>query len=305
MEEINNSEQKVIVIDVGHGRVPASQNARQWDPGTHGVIDGKTVYEYQLNLLVAESYRTELEKRGYKVILTTDEGARPNPVPTDENFASRFDVACSNDADAYISVHANWFPSKSISGAYIYVAPQPSEDSEQLAQNALQSLKDHGIKVEPQVRNLLDETNCNGNTRAINCGPLKGLELSNEGIPCYLVETGCMSNAQDLRNLYKDAAYRQKFVSALADGLDEYFIQQEKIRQQELIALEEVKKEAVATVDTNNFVTTASEPELVPLTPEILGKILADTIANGTFHEKTVANLAELQKLKKSPAVGQ
>lgn len=80
-----NGAGKTVVIDPGHSSVvasgteplgPGSSVTKAKDSGgTKGVSTG--IYEYQLTMTMAEKLKTELESRGYNVILTRSDNNTP------------------------------------------------------------------------------------------------------------------------------------------------------------------------------------------------------------------------------------
>jgi N-acetylmuramoyl-L-alanine amidase len=92
---------KTIVIDPGHGGK---------DPGA---ISPAGLKEKDINLKVAKLLQDDLEKRGFKVILTR---ARDVYLTLQE----RVDVAKKYNADLFVSVHANSNKAKYISGIEVY-----------------------------------------------------------------------------------------------------------------------------------------------------------------------------------------
>src|SRR5690606_35510187 len=76
-----------IIVDAGHGGK---------DPGA--VVKG--VREADINLAVAKLLRTELEKRGYKVLLTRETDVY-------KTLQERPKLASDNKGDLFISLHCN------------------------------------------------------------------------------------------------------------------------------------------------------------------------------------------------------
>ena len=117
--------QKVIVIDAGH-QTHAMSATEPIGPGSStrkakvtGGTSGVATHlpEYKLNLQVAKKLRTELENRGYKVVMVrTKNNVKISNV-------ERAKIANENKADAFIRIHANSSESGSVKGA-LTIAPQ-------------------------------------------------------------------------------------------------------------------------------------------------------------------------------------
>lgn len=97
----------VIVIDPGHGGC--------W-PGTDY---NDIYYEKDINLAVAKKLRTYLENKGATVIMTRETDTH---FSTDlgEDLDARVQIAKNNNADIFISVHANGGPSSAYGSTVIY-----------------------------------------------------------------------------------------------------------------------------------------------------------------------------------------
>lgn len=105
---------KTIVIDSGHGGK---------DPGA---VSSSGFYEKTINLKVAKFLKTDLEKRGFKVILTREHDVY---LTLEERIA----VAKKYDADLFISMHANSNRSRQVSGLEVYYLSPSRLDSQSRA----------------------------------------------------------------------------------------------------------------------------------------------------------------------------
>jgi N-acetylmuramoyl-L-alanine amidase len=109
---VNNIEKKwVIVIDAGHG---------DNDPGAIGS------FSYEKNITLAIALKTgeyiEQNLKNVKVIFTRK----------DDSFVElkdRANIANKNKADLFISIHANWAPSKKILGAETFIMGHTKDEA--------------------------------------------------------------------------------------------------------------------------------------------------------------------------------
>ena len=206
--------QKLVVLDPGHssqvapGKValgPGSSERKDADTlGTRGVAT--KVYEYQLNLTVAKALKTELERRGYKVVMTrtTNSG--------EYDCITRAKVANDNKADIFVRIHANGCSNPDRVGAMTicitknnkYI-PQMYEKSKLLSEKILGS--------------YVQETGCH-REYVWKTDTMTGNNWSK--VPTTLIELGYMTNAEEDR-LMQTSAYRKKMVTGIANGIDAYF----------------------------------------------------------------------------------
>ena len=178
------SDGKIIVVDAGHGG---------YDGGA--VYEG--ICEKDINLSVAKLLRSELEERGYRVIMTRE---------TDKyiKLRNRAYIANRADADLFISLHANAASNAPyFAGVYTYRCPGSSK----------------GLKL----ANAIQSQVC-GETAAVDRGVLSEYftVLYASSMPAVLVEMGFMSNHNELQNLI-DPLYQDKIAKGIARGVDNYF----------------------------------------------------------------------------------
>ena len=106
----DHGDKPVVVVDPGHGGI---------DTGAHG---GGGVLEKDVTLAFGKTLDKLLEATGrYRVILTRD----------DDSYISlgdRVDIARRNNADLFVSIHANSFPGGSVRGAIVYTASDKASD---------------------------------------------------------------------------------------------------------------------------------------------------------------------------------
>lgn len=207
---------KKIAIDPGHQGYNVNMSAQEpLGPGS-GQMKAKAtsgtqgrftnVPEYELNLNISKQLRTELEKRGYEVLLTREDN------DTAISNKERALLAAEYGADIYVRIHANGSDNAGVSGAMTMV---PS------AQN-------------PFVANLHDKSYALGeaviNAYCQSCGiknngvqafdNMTGINWSS--VPVIILEMGFMTNQSDDENMQKPD-FQVLMVQGIANGIDQYF----------------------------------------------------------------------------------
>lgn len=179
---------KIIVIDPGHGG---------HDPGA---IGPSGIQEKDVVLPVAQNLYQLLQNAGAKPILTRDKDEFIDLVP-------RADIANNNQADLFLSIHANSVDIPSAGGieTYSYIK-STSPEGARLAKSVQSSL----------VNNL---GLLNRGTRTANFSVLR-----NTTMPAALAELGFISNPKE-EALLADPSYQQKEAQALFQGLLSYYQQ--------------------------------------------------------------------------------
>ena len=208
-----NPNNKIIVIDPGHqGKGNSEKEAigpgsstkkAKVTTGTTGVSSRKA--ESQINLEIGLKLRTELQSRGYTVIMTR----------TTQNVnlsnQQRAEIGNKNNAAAVIHLHCDGGES-SVRGAHT-ISPAKNNPycseifkaSSKLAQSVIQSysaatgIKSRGVSY----RN-----------------DLTGINWSQ--VPSIYIEMGFISNVSEDK-LLADSSFQNKCAKGIADGIDKYF----------------------------------------------------------------------------------
>jgi len=213
-----------IVIDPGHGGK---------DPGALGRYSLK---EKNLVLDIAKLLKKELESNGIKVKLTRDSDVF---IP----LGKRAEIANKNEADFFISVHANAFRSRRARGFEVYYLSEATDDTAR----ALEAAENESLKYEgdsfykptesPDYWGLImDENRRQSKDLASTvCQSVsRKLAVKNRGVksarfyvlkyacmPSVLIEVGFLSNTNDASSL-KNGYYRKKLAESMAEGVLSY-----------------------------------------------------------------------------------
>ena len=198
--KISNTDQKIILIDPGHGGIDG------------GAVSPSGTVEKDINLNISLKLRDELQKRGYKVVMTRDEDKglygnrgtiREKKI---EDLNNRYKMKKETNCSMFISVHLNMFPQAKYYGAQVWYSS--NKNSEKLA-----SLIQSNFKVH------LDESNNRVEKPAKN--DYKVLKGEDE-IPAVIVECGFLSNYEEEKKL-KTEEYQVKIAQIISNSVDEYY----------------------------------------------------------------------------------
>lgn len=217
-EEKETENGKKVAIDPGHQGCNIDMSAMEpigpgsgemkmkSTGGTTGQFTG--VPESELNLNISKQLRTELEKRGYEVVLTREDQ------DTAISNKERALLAAESGADIYVRIHANGSEDSSANGAMTMV---PSKENPYVS-----TLADSSYLL----GQCIIDAYCNA-TGIRNNGVqlydnMSGINWSK--IPVTILEMGFMTNQSDDENMEKPE-FQVKMVQGIADGIEEYFQQ--------------------------------------------------------------------------------
>jgi N-acetylmuramoyl-L-alanine amidase len=217
-----------VVVDAGHGGV---------DPGCIGRTG---TYEKDVVLDTALRFARGLEaSKRYKVSMSR----RTDDFVTLEGRVAR---ARAINADLFVSVHADALPERSERGASVFTLSEKASDKEaaMVADRENKSDLVAGVKytADPQVNEILfDLARRQTNNLSLQLAQKLVVELGRHvrllnhthrseafavlkapDIPSALVETGCLSNAEEERQL-RNGNYRQMVAGALVASVNAYF----------------------------------------------------------------------------------
>ena len=217
----------VIVVDAGHGGR---------DPGA---VDGQGRKEKDIVLRFAHALREALSARGYRVVMTRSGD-------TFLKLRERSAVARRNHAALFISIHADKFRSRGVSGLGIYTLSERAsdEDAAELArmENAADLIGAPEERLEDDaVRDILveltqRETNANSHLLAqqlvrslkgvvrLRRNPVRSAAfrvLRLPEIPSLLIELGYITNPRDVRDMLSPA-WRKRVAGRMAQTIDRF-----------------------------------------------------------------------------------
>lgn len=181
-----------IVIDAGHG-------------GIDGGVSGKTtgVKESDLNLEISKKLKSLFEKAGVKVVMTrTGYGGLYGAFSKGfkmRDMKARVKIINSANADAFVSVHLNYYQDLSRRGATVFFGND--EKSKNLA-NSIQTFFNTS----------------SGQPRQLSA--LKGdyYLLNTANCPAVICECGFLSNAEDEKLLLQES-YQDEIANLIFQGV--------------------------------------------------------------------------------------
>ncbi len=170
----------LIVIDAGHGGK---------DPGAVSCLG---YHEKEVTLAVAKHLETMLRQKGFNAVMT-----RHSDVFV--SLGERAELANRQDADLFVSVHADSVDSSSPNGFSVYTARLSSPRSIQVAQSIIQDLSRTGASnrgLRKANYQVLIKTQC----------------------PSVLIELGYLSNPWEARQL-RESSTQYRLAQAIAAGI--------------------------------------------------------------------------------------
>lgn len=189
----------VVVIDAGHGGI---------DGGAVGVNTGNL--ESELNLLVANELKKDLESFGVKVVMTRKDNRGLYESEGSgfkrEDMVRRAKIIAEAKPSLVVSIHMNKFPLRYRRGAQVYFQ-KGSSDSQALA-NVLQSSLNADINL---VHSKREYSALGGDFYVCKTSPC----------PAVIVECGFLSNAED-DALLDTPSYRSALAHSIYSGIAEY-----------------------------------------------------------------------------------
>ena len=205
---------KLVVIDPGH-QIKGNYDKEPNGPGSTVMkakcssgTYGKTskLNEYELNLIVSLQLREELERRGYRVMMTRETHQ------VDISNIQRAQFANNAGADIMVRIHANGSDNTAKSGAMTINMTKTNPYNKHLYTKS-RALSDSIVK------HLCAKTGAKNNS-VWDTDTMTGINWST--VPVTIVEMGYMTNPTEDKNM-ATASYQKKIVQGICDGIDEYF----------------------------------------------------------------------------------
>lgn len=179
-------EKDIIVIDPGHGGT---------DPGKVGV---NGVLEKEINLQIAVKVKQELEKKGYRVIMTRE--ADDSLESKREDMKKRVELINDLMPVLTVSIHQNSYTDPSVNGAQVFYYTSSKEGAEaaRIMQQEFQILEPQNTR-QPKADNSF-------------------YMLKNTKGPIIIVECGFLSNPKDAEKLARDE-YQNNLSTTICNGI--------------------------------------------------------------------------------------
>ncbi|WP_102400025.1 N-acetylmuramoyl-L-alanine amidase [Haloimpatiens massiliensis] len=192
-------EGKVIVIDPGHNH-----------GGDYGAV-GNGLSETELNMQTALKLKSELEKKGAKVILTRDPNHKEY-LSVKESLVRRVEIANSSKADLFISIHHDSSEYSSAYGTSAYYSISRGNSS--VSSYAIQKSKELAEKASSKIASLGTKN------RGAHDRDLYVTKYTN--MPSVLVEVGFISNSAEAKKI-SDYYYQLSVAKKLTEAVEEIF----------------------------------------------------------------------------------
>ncbi|MGE0483778.1 MAG: N-acetylmuramoyl-L-alanine amidase [Gammaproteobacteria bacterium] len=243
----------IVAIDAGHGGADV------------GAIGPSGVYEKDITLAVARELAAIIDRQpGMRAVLTRGNDRYLN-------LRERMDHARGQQADLFVSIHADAFRDRRVSGSSVYVLSQrgaSSEAAKWLADNENASDLIGGVSLDDKdavLKSVLLDLSQTASIEASidlanhvlgalkSIGPVHRKQVQHAGfmvlkspdIPSILVETAFISNPTEEKRL-RSVAYRRKLAGAIHAGIAHYF----SVNPPPGTHLAEVRRHKVARGDT-------------------------------------------------------
>lgn len=195
---------KTIVIDPGHNY--------GGDLGAEAMIKGVTYKEVDLNIQVASKLKTELEKRGYNVVMTRYDGEKPM-IDAIQSLKDRVITANAAKADLFVSIHHNSTVNMpEVNGIETFYSS--SEQGEDFKGGAVSNKVEISKKMATVINDSIAK-NLNLNNRGIKDSHLF---IKSTNMPSIIVEAGFITNEEEAKRC-ADPINQQKVAETIANAI--------------------------------------------------------------------------------------
>lgn len=225
-----HGDKPIVVVDPGHGGI---------DTGAHG---GGGVLEKDVTLAFGQTLGRLLTATGrYQVVYTRQDDSY---IALGERVA----IARRNNADLFVSIHANSFPGDSVRGAIVYTASDRASDkmAAALANTENESDALAGVDVNAAdsndvmsilndltlretrnfgvvfARNLIKELGKSTRLFKVPHQEASFKVLEAPDVPSALIELGYLTNPNDAKLMVTEA-WQEKTAAAIVSAIDDYF----------------------------------------------------------------------------------
>lgn len=218
MSEVSEEEKLTVAIDPGHQGSwvdmselePSAPGSAEMKPkastGTQSPFTGSP--EYELNLEISLLLRSELERRGYRVILTREDN------DTAISNSERALLAYDQGGDIYVRIHANGSDDPGVNGALAMV-PSPTNPY-------VSDLAEDSFLLGDCILNAYCDTAGFSSLGVQYYDNMTGINWSK--LPVMILEMGFMTNQEDDARM-ADPSVQSLMTEGIADGIDSYFLQ--------------------------------------------------------------------------------
>lgn len=194
------TEDIVILIDPGHGGMDG------------GASSSSGTVEKNINLEISKFVQKDLEKKGFKVILTReddsglydDEGTVKQK--KNQDLSRRCELKKETKCNMFLSIHLNKFPEGKYKGSQVWYSDH--EKSKELALLLQQKFKED---IDP-----------NNNRQIKAAGNQYKVLRVNDDMPSVIIECGFLSNYEE-EQLLKTEEYQKKLSISIANAVEEYY----------------------------------------------------------------------------------
>ncbi len=210
-----------VCLDPGH-QTNINNDAEPVGPGATETVkkmsspgsknDSLNLKEYEWSLTVSNLIKEELERRGYKVLLTRSSNE------VDISNRERAVYANDNAADILVGIQADSYSSESVNGVYAQIA---ESDNPYAGTRAA----DNRMLADEIQKAVVSATGAR--SRSVQNGNNKLALLNWANMPACIMQLGYMSNP-DEAVLLASEDYQKKVALAVCDGIDAYFAEKNK-----------------------------------------------------------------------------